>query len=103
MYNSGQSLEYLNIVYLLTLKMGSQPLNVDETEQQKTEVGASTTSLKEECATVTDKSSSKTSIRSKASKTSLKSKMGSAVSVKSKTDDSPKVYVKQWSKIRIPH
>ena len=95
MYNSGQSLEYLSIVYLLTLKMGSQPLNVNETEQQKTEVGASTASLKEECAAVTVKSSSKTSIRSKASKTSVKSKIGSDVSLKNKTDASPKV-CQQW-------
>ena len=79
------------MVYLLTLKMGSQPLNVDETEQQNTEVGTSTASMKEESAAVTDKSSSKTSIRSKASKTSLKSKMGSDVSLKSKCDVSPKV------------
>ena len=74
--------------------MGSQPLNMDETEQHKTEVeevGASTASPKEECTAVTDKSSSKTSIRSKASKTSLKSKMGSDVSLKSKCDVSPKV------------
>ena len=82
------------MVYLLTLKMGSQPLNMVETEQQKTEVeeiGASTASLKEECAAVTEKSSSKSSISSKASKTSQKSKMGSDISLKSKTDASSKV------------
>ena len=74
--------------------MESQPLKVDETEQNKTgvkEVGASTASLKDQHAALTDKSSSKSSVRSKVSKTSLKSKMGSDVSLKSNTDTSLKV------------
>ena len=50
--------------------MESQPLKVDETEQNKTgvkEVGASTASLKDQHAALTDKSSSKSSVRSKVS------------------------------------
>ena len=85
------------MIYMLTFKMGSEPLNVDEPKQYKTEesqvekVGTSTASLKEERAAVTDKSSSETSIRSKASKTTVKSETGSDISPKINTDASPKV------------
>ena len=58
------------------------------------EVGASRASPKEECAAVQEtlnKSSSESSVKSEGSKTSVKSEMGSAVSLSSDGDDSPKV------------
>ena len=85
--------------------MDSQPLNMEQCKTKESEVevvGVSTASLKEEHATATEKSSSKSSIRSKASKTSQKSKMGSDISLKSKSDASPKVCTTMMKGYRIP-
>ena len=89
--------DYLTMVYLLTLKVESKLLTMEEPQQCKTEVedmDSSIASLKEKCAAVLEtlnKSSSKSSIKSEASMTSVNSKMGPAVSLSSDCDDSPKV------------